>query len=91
MAMTLYSFIKKERKKKTQMGEDWKNHVSSKHTDKITFRLRSNDEIEEYTNRHHELRITRLQFYGRIKKWNKLSTLDKKLLSFMKHKVKPNL
>lgn len=61
------------------MGEDWKNHVSSKHTDTITFILRSNEEIEEYTNRHIDLRKTRLKFYGCIQKWNKLSRRNKKL------------
>lgn len=72
MAMTLYNFIKKKRKKEIQIREDWKNHVSSKHTDKITFILRSNDEIEEYTNRHHDLRITRLKFCGCIKKMEQI-------------------
>lgn len=36
------------------------------------------NEIEEYTNRQDDLRKTRLQFYGRIKKWNKFTTLNKK-------------
>ena len=56
-------------------------------TDKQTFKLRSNKEVEEYTNIHSDMRKRRLKFYGHIKRM-KPTRLTKQIVEFYENRSK---
>ena len=61
--------------------------LGPKHTDEHTYRLRSNKEIEEYTDIHSDMRKRRLKFYGHIKRMEP-TRLTKQIVEFYENRSK---